>query len=268
MSAERPRSQLPTLPRAIVDRYLQAADAALPDRVTALYLVGSLALDDYRQDSSDVDFVTVTRDPLTEEELAQVEAIHSIIDAAWTTPRFSGIYATPQDLTRDPTAQPLPNHLEGVFQRSGAFDANPAICLTLERHPLVIRGQEPTVWSDPAVMRTWARGNLLGYWSDAARRLAGLDLSHVSTAELNGYVGWCVPGVLRLAYTIETDDVTSKSGACRFGLSWLAPRWHPIIEDALAVRSSGRSPAGAAGKRRDATVALMEHATERVARID
>jgi hypothetical protein len=66
------------------------------------------------------------------------------------------------DLQRDPAEiERVPYHLGGRFGRSGGFDANPAIWLTLRRYPYCVRGPErPVVWHDPAVVRRWSLGNL------------------------------------------------------------------------------------------------------------
>ena len=49
--------QIPDDVGRIVTRYLELVDEMLPRRLEGLYLVGSVALDDYREGESDVDFV-------------------------------------------------------------------------------------------------------------------------------------------------------------------------------------------------------------------
>jgi len=71
---------------AVVDeicaRYLAAFDARHPGRLTGLYLVGSIALGDFKPGRSDIDVVVVTSDPLA---LGDVEQIHT--DLATLHPR-------------------------------------------------------------------------------------------------------------------------------------------------------------------------------------
>ena len=54
---------LPTVVRDTVRAYLEAVDAAAPGLVGGFYLVGSVALGDFRPDSSDIDFVAVVEVP-------------------------------------------------------------------------------------------------------------------------------------------------------------------------------------------------------------
>jgi hypothetical protein len=42
-----------------------------------------------------------------------------------------------------------------------------------------------------------------------------------------------------LHYTITTGDITSKSGACHYALATFPAKWHPIIQEALALRTGG-----------------------------
>ena len=46
--------------QAVVDAYLEAVDDEAPGLVEGLYLTGSIALGEFRPDTSDIDFVAVT----------------------------------------------------------------------------------------------------------------------------------------------------------------------------------------------------------------
>lgn len=47
----------------VVDTYLRVVDEEAPGLVEGLYLVGSVALGEFRPHTSDVDFVAVTAEP-------------------------------------------------------------------------------------------------------------------------------------------------------------------------------------------------------------
>jgi predicted nucleotidyltransferase len=96
------RAPFPTEARPVVEAYLAAIDAHLPDRLSAFYLVGSIALGDYRPGASDIDFVAVTPTLLVNTELETLAALHVVLHAAMPSLFLSGIYVTPDDLLRDP----------------------------------------------------------------------------------------------------------------------------------------------------------------------
>jgi hypothetical protein len=43
-----------------------------------------------------------------------------------------------------------------------------------------------------------------------------------------------VLGAPRLHYTLATGEIASKEGAAQHALAVFEPRWHPLIEDAVA----------------------------------
>lgn len=232
------------LPRdvaALVTRYLELADEALPGRIEGLYLVGSVALDGYRAGQSDVDFVAVTERALAAEELDRLETVHPTLLAEIGRPWFDGFYVTWADLARNPDdVADAPHTHEGRFTRERSFEVNPVTWLLLATRAVAIRGGRPEAWHDVAHLRTWTLNNLNTYWADTAARVAtaGARLPEEAIPEA---VVWCVAGVLRLAYTLATGDITSKSGACCWALSAYPERLHPVIEDALAIRGGERT---------------------------
>lgn len=222
----------------MVQRYVQLADAALPGCIEGLYLVGSLALNDYRASRSDIDFVAVTRAALRPEELDTIQRVHSRLARERRKPSFSGIYVTWAELRRNPVElQDVPFHLEGRFGRTGGFDANPSIWLTLHRYPTAVRGPaSPAVWHDLDAVRRWNVENLNSYWQRWVSHHRGV-FERGAYLLTDQSVAWCVPGVARLHYTVTSGDITSKTGACEYALATFPPQWHPVIREALRIRT-------------------------------
>src|SRR5690349_8776807 len=86
----------------LVAAYLGLVDAELPGLVAGLYLTGSVALEDFRPDQSDVDFVAVTAAPIEPAALPALQRIHAQLTARIPRTLFEGIYLTWDDLRRDP----------------------------------------------------------------------------------------------------------------------------------------------------------------------
>lgn len=221
-------------------RYLVLVDGALPGQVEGLYLVGSVALDDYQPGRSDVDFVAVTGQPLDSADLDALDRVHTKLRAEFPKPFFDGIYVTWDALTRDPSAIGCAPHThEGRFDPARGFEANPSVWLVLDTRGVPLRGPEhPPVWRDGASIRRWNLRNLQSYWRNAVRqRQRRRLLLLASERTMNASVAWCVPGVSRLHYTIVTGDVTSKGGACLYALERFPQRWHPVIREAASFRA-------------------------------
>lgn len=247
----------------VTRRYLEVADELLGERVVGLYLVGSVALDDYRPGQSDVDFLAVTAEPLTEGDVAPVGALHERLREDFATPAFEGSYVTWAQLAADPAeAGPIPTHHDGEVQ-VGAGGATPVHWHTLAQAPVALRGPEaPEVWTDTDALQAWVRTNLDEYWADWVARLR--KLIGRGTMLLGDWaVGWGVLGIPRLHYTLATGKVTSKTAAGEYALETFGDEWAPILDEALRLRrgegeQSDEYRRRPLTRRRDA-LAFMDH---------
>lgn len=248
---------------AVVTRYLALVDETLPGRIEGLYLVGSLVLNDYQDGQSDIDFVAVTDRSLSPSELDGLETVHAALLAHAGHPSFDGIYVTHSDLARNPEdVAHAPHALEGRFRRDRGFEVNPITWLILRTHPLPIRGPLPEVWHDAALVRSWTLANLNSYWAGMVTQLEAA-VHRLPEEAMPRAIMWCVSGVLRLAYTLATGDVTSKSGACRYALASYPERWHPIVSQALAIRTGTAGPEAPSRRHIEETIAFMRYVIER-----
>jgi hypothetical protein len=243
--------------RAIIGDYIDRVDRVLPSKVEGLYLVGSVALSDYQPGSSDVDFVAVSSQRFPEDALEALAQVHADLKQRFLRPHFDGIYVSWENLRRDPTsAGHVPYTLEGIFDSSGAFEANPAVWLTLRDHAVAVRGMaNPGVHHDPALLRRWTVANLNSYWQRLVEQ-GSTERGRLAMRTDNA-IAWCVPGVLRLRYTLATGRITSKSGACLFALETLPAARHAIVRDALALHR-GASGSMDPTQRVEEALALMQ----------
>jgi Domain of unknown function (DUF4111)/Nucleotidyltransferase domain len=244
----------------VMSAYLRMVDARLPSRVSGLYLVGSLALDDYRPGQSDIDFVTVTDRAFTPSELTQLGQIHRELRRTRKSPALDGIYVTWSELQAEPRGLAAPYCLDGRFFPSGGFAANPVTWSTVLRHPVPVRGPaNPDVWHDDEALRQWCRENLQSYWANWVYEARHRFVRRLYSC-LHQAVVWGVLGVTRLHATIKTGEIVSKTAAGTYALEAFPARWSPIIEEALGGRlgppvASRRS---LFARRRDA-LAFMEY---------
>jgi hypothetical protein len=260
-AANEQQHSFPDEVRVIVERYLRLADDALPGHIDGLYLVGSLALDDYKSGQSDIDFIAATPNRLVSGELETLQRIHATLQTEHPWPWFSGIYVTWTDLSANPVrASEVPFHLEGEFGASGGFDANPAVWLTLRKYPVALRGPaSPSVWHDDAAMRRWTLDNLNSYWQGVVEQSRSIEgPGPGAVVAIDQALAWCVPGVARMHFTIATGDVTSKSGACRYVLSTLPERWHQVAREALTLRNGEPRQSGNRLSRRQDVLDFMQ----------
>ncbi len=234
---------IPVQVHTVASRYLELADRALPQRIEGLYLVGSIALNDYQPGKSDIDFVAVTGTALLRRELDQMKAVHQALHREFRRPWFSGVYVTWADLLRSPLlAENAAFHYEGQFGYEGGFEANPSVWTVMQNYAIALRGMErPPVRCDLAETRQWNLDNLNAYWRQWAshnKLFFGRGLMMLADRS----VEWGVCGVARLHFTIATGNVISKTGACEYAMERFPEQWRQIVAQALSIRR-GHKPA-------------------------
>jgi len=229
---------LPEDVRVAVDGYLAEVDDVANGFVESLYVTGSIALDDYRPPISDVDLVAVCRRRPSRGEIAALSALHRP-----SKPSVDVLYATREDLGRDPSGLSLPGSVGGEFRPDGAFEANPVVWRVLSTRAIAVRGDPlgaGDVWFDADTLRRWNLANLDSYWSEWLERAR----AHVPTEDrVRSEYGlrWLVLGIPRLHYTVATLDVTSKTGGGRHALDVVPTQWHAVVTCAIALRADRQS---------------------------
>jgi hypothetical protein len=251
--------------QAVVATYLELVDDLAPGLLRGLYLVGSVALDDFRPHASDVDFVAVLDAPPSPSAVAALERVHARLRAARRRPHFDGAYVTWRDLSLNPLLVPRgPQSHEG---RLGTAGRDPVTWHILARHGVVVRGPHPRdldVRVDPEALRAWVRENLDAYWRPWLRRASRLP-SKLGLATLGSWgPAWGVLGVARVHHTLRRGEIISKEGAGMYALEAFDATWRPVVEECLRIRrgGEGRSGYGSPLARRRDALAFMAMAIE------
>jgi Domain of unknown function (DUF4111)/Nucleotidyltransferase domain len=237
----------------VVDDYLTQVDAELPGLVEGLYLVGSVALGDFKPRTSDIDFIAVTAQPPDSLAVNGLRRIHHRLRVRQPRPHFDGSYVTWSDLSRDPEGVvPAARAHEGRLHRArpGRVET-PVTWHTLARHGVPCRGLVPAkldVFLDRARLTAWTLRNLDEYWQQYWLRRAHRRLSlHRLFALTPSAALWLVTGVSRMHCTALTGDIISKEAAAHYALATFPERWHRLINDCLRVRRNDSSGAGIVG---------------------
>ena len=213
---------IPPDARHMAEQWLAVHDEVAPGLVEGLYLVGSLALDDW-QPRSDIDVVVFTADPATESDAAALEAAHAIAVGRLADVRPGTNVDGPRlawgDVSVPPMALHRPWTLDGAFHHDGeCFELNPVTWHTLAARGVAVRGPEAPdlgVALDEHELRAFVRDNVDTYWRSVATSIAAAAADSQREEFDGGLLEWCVLGVARMLVTWETGDVVSKTEAGR-----------------------------------------------------
>ncbi len=215
--------------------------AILGSQFLGMYLYGSLALGDFDPQTSDIDFIAVTRGEISEDSFTALREMHARFDRSgspWSG-KIEAAYI-PQEALKHAAATPArypqiekgteliraPLEIGWAFQR-----------YTLRERGVIIAGPDPHTFFDPGEHRFSESGEMrraaaaiMGGWLEQSRR----DPAWVAWAHIRSSQAFIILTLCRLLYSLETGDVVSKPAAARWAQEALGARWDAAIRRALA----------------------------------
>jgi hypothetical protein len=229
----------------VVCAYLELADSEAPGLIEGLYLTGSAVLDDFRPNTSDIDFVAVTAADPGSTAIAALARIHAKLRNRFPRPFFDGVYITWSELKREPDqSKSGPHVLEGRFRSRGNSSRNLITWETLAHYGIARRGPPPAaldVWTNPQALARWTLNNLDTYWRDLLDRSSHFRNPRSWIALTSYGAVWIVLGVSRLHYTLTTGKIVSKEGAGIFSLQTFPEEWHLVVNECLRIRRADKA---------------------------
>lgn len=221
--------------------------AILGEALIGMYLYGSLATGGFDHDS-DVDYVVVTREELTESQFAAIEALHHRIKTlkVWCADQLEGSYIPLDGLRNYDPARALFVHLdrgpEEHLHRMQLDDEQISrawwggwvlLRQALRENGLILTGPDPKTLLEPVpaadvrqaallILLGWAAGLL-----DTPEQISG-----------RGYQSYTVLTLCRILYTLHTSQVTSKPEAIRWAKAHLDKKWIPLFDRAWLGRQN------------------------------
>lgn len=238
---------VPAQVRTIAADYLSIVDKRAPGLVRGLYLVGSVALNDFQPHASDIDFVAVTDNPLDPSETEAVRRAHAELARRHRRPHFDGPYVTWADLANDPRkAGTGPQvHENGRVHPNIRGERHHVTWQTLAQCGVTVRGpvlSTVDLWTDEAGLIESIHENMDAYWRPWHRK-AARPLSNLGLATLIDWgPAWSVLGVGRLHYTLATGEITSKTGAGVHARDTFPAEWHKLVDECLRIRRGHPQP--------------------------
>lgn len=230
----------PSIEKALI-YYQQLLNKYFHDNSISVYLVGSIALNDYHVGQSDIDFVTIRELEWKEDDLKKLKLIHNEISKRRDLPHFDGIYLTFNQLLNHPSKVSAPHSIDNKFKSSGAFAANPITWNYLKKNALVVKGKHEVIVaiSDQEIIN-WCKENITKYWINWTNKLKS-QFPFCIYGLFRKSITWGVLGIIRLHATIYKNEIISKTAAAEYAKSAFTSDYHLIIEEALNFRVNKKS---------------------------
>jgi len=220
---------------ALLRRLLDGARERLGRHLVGMYLYGSLAAGDFSPESSDIDFLVVTDEDLTEEQFLSLKEMHARIAEAggskWVT-ELEGSYIPLRALRRyDPRDARHPH----IDRGGGRLDIEQHDTdWIVQRHVLRERGVALAGPPVETLIDPLGSGELLRGIVELLRVWWVPMVSDPTRLRSPGYRRYAVLTMCRMLYTFRHGAVVSKPAAARWALTTLDDRWHGLIQRATA----------------------------------
>jgi hypothetical protein len=194
---------------ALLQTLLERVQAILGDHFIGMYLDGSLTNDAF-DEASDIDFIVVTDEEVTDEHFLALQAMHEQLatsDARWGI-QLEGSYISQRALRRyDPTQATHPNIERGTGERLKIVHHDAAWIIhraIVRERGITLAGPDPHTLIDPVAPADvqQAMRSMLPGW---AARL----LENPTDLEFRGYQTYVVLTLCRVRYTLHTGTVVS-----------------------------------------------------------
>jgi GrpB-like predicted nucleotidyltransferase (UPF0157 family) len=231
------QTRTPT-PDAELNRVLHAlaqkTRAILGDNLVGLYLQGSFAAGDWDA-YSDVDWLAIVTQPLSEVEVAALQAMHRALyalDCPWAQ-HLEGSYMPLAMLRRmDPAHEPLWYLDNGSQELIFSDHCNTLVVRWQVREQgVALIGPPATELVEPVPVEALRQEVL-----DTMRDWAATFLDTPQVIANRWYQPFVVLSYCRMLHTLATGRIHSKPAGARWGNSNLHPRWSGLIRRAWDER--------------------------------
>jgi len=232
---------------AILHELLTSVQSILGNHFIGMYLFGSLATGDFDQDS-DVDYVVVTDDVLSNELVSALQDMHMRIATidSWCATQLEGSYVPQGALRRYDPVRALHLHIDrgkGERLNKMQLDNSPLsrawwggwvlLLDSLREKGITLAGPAPRTLIDPVSpedLRQAASAILHGWTKQILDNPAEIDN--------RGYQSYTVLTLCRILYTLHYVTVAPKSIAAKWVQETLDERWTPLIDRAWVGRQN------------------------------
>lgn len=231
----------------ILQDLLPSVQSILGNRFIGMYLYGSLASGDFDPES-DVDYVVVTDDVLSNELVSALQAMHTRIATldSWCATQLEGSYVPQGALRQYDPVHALHLHIDrgkGEQLKRIQIDNDTLrrawwagwviLRFALRERGITLAGQAPLTLIDPVSPDELQQAMLAELHGWAAPILDGPD-----QIDNRGYQSYTVLTLCRILYTLQHGAVAAKSIAAKWARETLEQRWIPLIERAWVGRQN------------------------------
>lgn len=231
-------NEIPVPAAAILQELMNGITKLNPGLIRGMYVTGSIPLNDFHPNKSDIDFLILCNELPTTGFRHQLEQLHKKIDHKFKT-KLNGCYITPGSLNvHNSKTIKILCFQEGQMNES-KFEMAPVTLYELKTTAITLSGiaaHELPVAVDINDVNKFLFENINTYWKNWVTKHSSFSINRLLLIFFPRLSEWVILGVARQLYTLRTGKITSKTKAGLYCLEHLPEKYHHIIEKAIKIR--------------------------------
>ena len=214
-----------------------------PPFVDGVYITGSLALNDFHRNKSDVDFIVICKTLPDKSVSNRLERIHAAISKQFDKPDLNGCYIASDCISTDRPTQISALSYHAGKLRYGHFEMAPVTLWELKYHAITLFGEKAEnlhIGMIRADLHAFLHENINGYWKKWLHQHAAWFRKRLLLLLFPRFTEWSILGVARQIYTLHTGRIASKTEAGLYCLDRLPLKFQSVVKQALEIRKDHR----------------------------
>jgi len=214
--------------------------------IVSVYIYGSVALGNYIEGSSDIDFIVILSDPPNKSDIQTISEAHKEVEIEFPEADIMGAYLHVNDLGKPESeiSSLVTYYNKQVHTNGYGADINPITWWILKNHGIKVYGSEQSLNYEVEIKSLvgYVIDNLNTYWVSwidrLEKQLTSINLADQESIvkQLDQAVEWCTLGMLRQLYTIKEHSIKSKVEAGYYGITTMPQQWHGLIYEAINIK--------------------------------
>jgi Aminoglycoside adenylyltransferase, C-terminal domain/Nucleotidyltransferase domain len=237
-------AKLPFPADKIVSEFANNICQIEPHWIDGIYLTGSITLNDFYSNKSDIDFLVLCKKFPESNTITQLKKIHHSILRRYNKPDLSGCYLTTESMSiENPESINVLSYHEGAL-RSTNFEMAPVSFAELKSNSITVFGKDAATLSfssDIGSLNNFLYHNINSYWKNWITAYSNILRKKILLFLFPRLTEWSVLGVARQLYTLQTGKIVSKTDAGYYCLQHVPVEFHSIIQQAIEIRKDNRT---------------------------
>ena len=237
-------TSLPFPADKIVLEFVDGICGIEPEFIDGIYLTGSISLNDFYPEKSDIDFLVLCKKFPDEKISAELKKLHSAVSHHYPKPNLSGCYLLTKDInTKNPENINTLSYYEDNWKQ-GPLEMAPVTLAELKSNSITVYGADAaslpfSISTDS--LKNFLHANINSYWKKWIAQHSKISCKKSLLFLFPRFTEWSVLGVARQLYTLNTGKIISKTEAGYYCLKHLPEKYHSIIQKAIEIRKDDRT---------------------------